>query len=150
MNASDPGESDDLLAELGRALPDRTLVEKVAQTGKGAYVWRTLDAELAALAFDSDRSETGAVRGEAAGIRTLTFESGSLVVELGVAEGRLVGQLVPAGSYRMALHRIGREPVGVPVDDLGCFSIEPLPRGAFSLRIVTPEGVTVATGWVTL
>ena len=100
-------------------------MEKVAQAGKGAYVWRTLDAELAALAFDSDRAETGAARGGGGHPDTdLRKREPRRGARRG--GGSLVGQLVPAGAYRMALHRIGRDPVGVPVDDLGCFSIEPL------------------------
>ncbi len=153
MSSLDPGDDDDLLADLRSALPERALSEKVSRAGKGAYAWRTIDGELASLAYDSAVDGAGAgsgARSEAASVRTLTFESGSLLVELGVADERVVGQLVPPRSYRMALHRVGRDPVGVPVDDLGCFSIETVPRGAFSLRIVTPEGVTVTTGWVTL
>lgn len=146
------GDDDALLAELSDALAaDPDMTARVRNAGKGVYGWRTIDGELAALAYDSAVDGAGAgARSEAASVRTLTFESGSLLVEIGVAEGRLVGQLVPARSCAMALHQVGGEPVDVPVDDLGCFSIAPLPRGAFSLRIVTPEGVTVATGPVTL
>lgn len=145
-------DDDALLAELGRALPgDHGIVQRVVRAAKAIYAWRTVDAELAALAYDSaSHPQVAGVRSEAAPVRTMTFESGSVLVELGVAEGALVGQLVPAGSYTLALHRTSAAPVPVPVDELGCFRIAPLPRGSFSLRIRTPEGVTVATAWVSL
>lgn len=142
---------DDLLAELGRALPDRSLLERVAQAAQGAYAWRTVDAELASLAYDSAvHGELAGARSEAAPVRTMTFESGSLLVELGVTEDALVGQLVPARSYELVMLRPTTAPVPVDVDELGCFRIVPVPHGSFSLRIHTAEGVTVATGWVSL
>jgi hypothetical protein len=144
-------EDDELLVELGEALPDPALAERVARAGRAAYAWRTVDAELASLAYDSGMHDAAAgARSEEASVRTLSFESGSLLIELAVADGRLVGQLLPAASYRLALHQIGRDPVEIAVDDLGCFNVTWIPRGPFSLRIETAEGRAVATGWVTL
>ena len=142
---------EELLTELRRALQeDQPVPQKVINAAKAVYAWRTVDAELAALAYDSAVQEDFAVRSESASVRTLTFESGSLVVELGVAENALVGQLAPPQSYELVLRCPGRAPEPVPVDQLGCFRIEPLPEGPFSLLVRTPEDVLVATDWVSL
>jgi hypothetical protein len=147
-----PADDDFLLAELGRALPaDADLVERIACAAKGAYAWRTVDAELASLAYDSAvHGELAGARSEAASLWVMTFESGSLLVQLGVTEGALVGQLVPARSYEVVMLRPRSDPVPVGVDELGCFRIAPVPHGSFSLRIRIAEGVTVATDWISL
>ncbi len=143
---------EELLTEVRRALRDDVPVPShVIDAAKAVYAWRTVDAELAELAYDSAvHEDLATVRSESASVRTMTFESGHLVVELGVADGSLVGQVVPAGSYGLVLRRPGRDPAPVTVDALACFRIEPLPDGPFSLLITTPEGVVVATDWVSL
>ena len=50
----DRSNDDELLAALGRALQAQEVVpDAVLEAAKGAYAWRTIDAELAALTFDS-------------------------------------------------------------------------------------------------
>ncbi len=143
---------EELLTELRRALrDDEPVPPRVLEAAKAVYAWRTVDAELAALAYDSAvHEDLAAVRSESASVRTMTFESGRLVVEIGVADGNLVGQVVPAAAYGLVVRRPGREPTPVSVDELGCFRIEPLPDGPFSLLIRTPDDVVVATDWVSL
>jgi len=143
---------EELLTEVRRAVRDDEPVPRhVLEAAKAVYAWRTVDAELAELAYDSAvHEDLQAVRSESASVRTMTFESGRLVVEIGVADGSLVGQVVPARTYGLVLRRPGHETAPVPVDGLGCFRIEPLPDGPFSLLITTPEGVVVATDWVSL
>ncbi len=143
---------EELLTELRRALREAEPVPQgVLDAAKAVFAWRTVDAELAALAYDSAvHEDLSAVRSESASVRTMTFESGSLVVELGVTEGGLVGQVVPPQPYSLVLRRPEHAPEPVPVDGLGCFRIEPLPGGPFSLLIRTPQDVVVATDWVTL
>ena len=141
---------DDLLEELARALPKRNLTERVARAAKGVYAWRTINAELASLAYDSVVHGEAGVRSEAASVRTLTFESESLVIDLCVLDDALIGQLAPPGRYEVSLRRPSGPHVGIAVDDLGCFRIVPVPTGAFSLCIEGADGMTVATGWVSL
>jgi hypothetical protein len=71
--------------------------------GKQIYTWRSVDAELAVLTFDSLLDEpVGAVRGGADMPRVLTFEAAGVTVELEVEHPptgrRLSGQLVPPGA----------------------------------------------------
>jgi hypothetical protein len=37
-----------------------------------------------------------------------------------------------------------------PVDEIGCFSVAPIPASPFRLRCRTEDGTDVLTGWITL
>ena len=73
----------------------------VVAAAKATFTWRTIDAELAELTFDSvaDTDALAGVRG-GGGPRALTFEHDDVVVEVEVSEhaaGRtLVGQVAAA------------------------------------------------------
>ena len=38
----------------------------------------------------------------------------------------------------------------VSSDEIGCFTIQPVPGGPFRLRFQAPGGIDVRTGWITL
>ncbi|MEN3361898.1 MAG: hypothetical protein V7637_5880 [Mycobacteriales bacterium] len=157
---------DELLAEL-RALfaeldpPDPVLVEQARM----AFSWRTIDADLAELAYDSlaDREVLAAVRDggpPGTGPRLLGFgtelagEDDGLAVEVEVSAERggpvLVGQLMPPTPATVTVHRFAGAPqpaAVVPADDLGRFRIDPVPPGPVRLRIDTGERV-IETAWV--
>lgn len=130
---------------------------EVLQSARECFTWRTIDAELAVLTYDSalDRTATGIVRG-LDGPRLLSFEGRELGVELEVTavgrRRRLVGQLVPPQPARVEVrHRDGL--AVVEVDELGRFRTEELPAGPSSLRcrLTGPTGTaSVVTDWVTL
>jgi hypothetical protein len=149
-----PWHEDDevLLAELGRALRGAPPVPPtMIEQADAMYAWRTIDAELAALEFDSAVDEEPAVvRSESAQVHTLTFTCDSLVVELAVTDDVLLGQLVPPDASRVEVRRSGGASTTVDADSLGCFSVAPVPSGSFSLKISTARGVVVVTDWVTL
>src|SRR6516225_1532356 len=87
--ASTVPDDEELLAALGEALRARREVpEWFVETGKNAYAWHDIDAELAQLTYDSlaDREPAAAVRSEAASIRALTFTSARLSIEVEVGE----------------------------------------------------------------
>ena len=141
-----------LLAALGEALRARQAVpEWFVETGKNAYAWHNIDAELAQLTYDSSRDEdtVAAVRSEAASIRALTFTSGRLSIELEVAESSLLGQIIPPRAGTLE----DQTTAGVtcsPVDEIGCFVVDPIPSSPFRLRCRTQDGADVLTGWITL
>jgi hypothetical protein len=146
---------DDLLAELGAVLQQVGGPPPAAiDAAKGLFTWRTIDAELAALAHDSlvDAVETG-VRATGQP-RILTFETDELTVEVEVDETpgarRLIGQLTPPGPAGLELRTPG-EPVRGAADDLGRFVLAlPVERLRSSLRVERAAGVAVETAWVTL
>lgn len=151
-----PGEHEDetLMGELralaGRA--DPVPAESVA-AARAAFAWRTLDAELAQLAYDSlldDRPLAG-VRGVATP-RLLTFEAARLTLEVeAVGEGperRLLGQLVPPQPGRVEVrHRGGF--VTTEADEVGRFAFEGVLSGPVSLRCdpAAAGAGTVYTDW---
>ena len=141
-----------LLAALGEALRARQAVpEWFVETGKNAYAWHNIDAELAQLTYDSSRDEdtVAAVRSEAASIRALTFTSGRLSIELEVAESSLLGQIIPPRAGTLEVHTTAGVTCS-PVDEIGCFVVDPIPSSPFRLRCRTADGADVLTGWITL
>ena len=145
-------DDEQLLAALGEAIKARAAVPAwFVQTGKNAYAWHNIDAELAQLTYDSrsDADAMAVTRSETASIRALTFTSARLSIELEVAEGSLLGQVVPPQAGTLET----RTEAGMttsPVDEGGCFAVEPIPPGPFLLRFRTTDGVYVMTGWITL
>lgn len=148
---------EELLAALGDALgsvgttPDEVaLAKQVRASGKGAWTWRTIDAELATLVFDSLLADSAHVRGEdSTAPRLLVFEgAGESSVEFEVGDQGLVGQLLPPAPGSLAMLRADGETVETVTDEVGCFVL-PLPPGPFRLlcRTATSE---FTTEWVRL
>lgn len=127
--------------------------ETLREAARWALSWRDPDAELAELTDDSTDAdkELAGVRSVAAP-RMVTFETGTLAVEVEVVESRdrreLVGQLVPPQAARVEVrHRDGT--VETDADDLGRFAAE-VPAGPVSLRCRLADGRTLATDWLAL
>nr|WP_062342362.1 hypothetical protein [Herbidospora sakaeratensis] len=136
--------SDDLEEELRHAaavldpLPDDAV-----QIAVDAFVTHALDAELAALSFDS-LDEPALVRsGETP--RLLTFSVPGLSIEVEIIAGRLLGQLLPPQEAAVVVN--GRLPLAV--DAFGRFEADGIPAGSLSLRCEAP-GRTVVTEWLTV
>jgi len=149
----DGWDDERLLAELREAIRERQAVPReFLAAAKNAFALRDIDAELAQLTYDSSRdtASLASTRSETASIRALTFTSAHLSIELEVAEDCLLGQLVPAQSGTIET-QTGTGAISVTLaDEVGLFSVEPLPVGAFRLRCQTANGTDVLTGWVTL
>jgi hypothetical protein len=145
-------DDDKLLAALGEAIRAREAVPAwFVETGKNAYAWHNIDAELAQLTYDSRSGERiGAVtRSETASIRALTFTSAHMSMELEVTEDSLLGQIIPPRAGTLEIHTKA-DTITTTVDEIGCFAVDPKPEGSFRLRCRTPDGADVLTGWITL
>jgi hypothetical protein len=127
----------------------------VVEAARSSFTWRTIDAELAALVFDSmvDRPGT-ALRGE--GPRLMTFSSSGLDIEVEVANRgsrrQLVGQLVPPQAAEIDVRHAGGTTT-IQADQLGRFHADAIGSGPVSLRCrlaVAPPGPPVVTEWVPL
>lgn len=145
-------DDDQLLEVLRDALAGANEIPpSFVDAGKAAYAWRTIDADLAALTFDSawDSPEPSLTRAtESATLRRLTFATDALSVELELTPDELLGQLSPpdSGTVRVTT---GTDDLGtVPIDELGFFVITPVPHQPFQLVCHTDSGTTVRTGWV--
>jgi hypothetical protein len=97
---------------------------------RASLTWRTVDEELAELTYDSLVDGLVGVRAATSTApRQLSFEAGGAAVEVELADGRLVGQLVPPGPARVELHH-GTDVVASRADDLGRFAFD---VGVFAL-----------------
>jgi hypothetical protein len=145
--------SDDerLLAGLGAAVrAAREVPPEFLAAARAAYAWRNIDAELAALTYDSavgDR-EPVTTRAHPAGPRALTFAAAGLVIELEVGPDGCRGQLVPARPGRIEVQAATGEVIPVEADDVGYFAVRPVPPGRFRLRWRPDTGTEVVTSWV--
>ena len=146
-------EDEVLLAALRQAINNRQAVppEWVA-AAKNAFTWRNIDAELALLTYDSTQASASAAatRAESASIRALTFSSPRLTIELEVTEDSLLGQVVPAQAAVIEVETRDGAQTSVASDEIGCFSVHPIPVGSFRLRCRTTGSGDVLTGWITL
>ena len=149
----DGPEDEVLLAALRHAINSRRAVpsEWVA-AAKNAFAWRNIDAELALLTYDSTLTSAAAAstRAESASIRALTFSSPRLTIELEVREDSLLGQVIPAQAARIEVETRDGAETAVSSDEVGYFSIRPIPVGTFRIRCRTADSSDVLTGWITL
>ena len=145
-------DDDKLLAALREAMSARDAVpDWFVETGKNAYAWHNIDAELAQLTYDSDSDQRMAAvtRSESATIRALTFTSDHLLLELEVTEDSLLGQIIPPSAGTLEVHT--KAGVITPtVDEIGFFAVDPKPDSSFRLRYRTAQDTDVLTGWINL
>ena len=145
-----------LLAELRTALDlSDPPPERLATIAKAALTWRTIDAELAEIAFDSAHDLTG-VR-DTAVQRQVTFETDDLEIEIMMtdeATRRVVGQLVPAAEATIVLIAgDDDEPSRITTtsDHLGRFGFNDVPTGRVGFAVLDAEGrPSVQTGRIEL
>jgi hypothetical protein len=124
----------------------------VVDAARAAYIWRTIDAELAELTADSAMTSAG-VRSSSAP-RLLTFEGAGIEVEVEVAQmgttRRLAGQLVPVSAAQVTVRWAGGTEDAV-ADDLGRFAVDGIPSGAISLAVLRAgEQHPIVTSWVSI
>jgi hypothetical protein len=147
--------SDDerLLAELTEAVRAADEVPgHFVDAAKAAFAWRTIDAELARLSYDSldDEQTRMATRADEAAVRALTFMADRLTVELEITAESVLGQVVPAQPGQLLVQIGTGQQLTGSIDEIGCFVVEPVPTGPFRLHCRTAHGDEVRTGWITL
>jgi hypothetical protein len=145
---------DELLAALKQALRAVQEVPKeFVEAGKAAFAWHNIDAELAALTYDSAVPAGAGVaitRSEPATLRALTFAASQLTLEMEVTDDALRGQLVPPQAGTVEVRTAAGPVAEAEVDGVGYFVIRPVPKGSFRLSCRTTSGVTILTGWIAL
>ena len=129
----------------------------VAEAAKATFTWRTIDAELAALVFDSASDELVGVRGAETGsgaeaARQMTFRTPGVEIELIVVSEtsrRLVGQLVPPQAAEIELHHEDFTATAQS-DNLGRFTFQDVPTGSVRLTCLLPDedGAVIQTEWM--
>ena len=117
MSSQWADDDDDLVAALQEAFrAEQEVPREFIEVGQAAYTWRSIDAELAALTFDSATELAAAaapVRSAEASPRFLTFSSAELTIELEIGPDGIIGQIVPPQPGR-AEARPASGPVWIP------------------------------------
>lgn len=119
-----------------------------------AWSWRTIDEELAELAFDSAAEpELAGVRGNATEPgatrhRQLTFESDGTTLELELYGRELLGQVLPGRRIRVCLSTPDGPGPELDSDDRGRFRVAEVPSGVFRLSYDAHDGPRRSTGWI--
>jgi hypothetical protein len=142
---------DELIAELGKALdlPPTDII----QAAKASFAWRTIDAELAQLSYDSSVEPVSsfATRAEgSAALRSLTFEADGLAIEIEVAVGSIHGQLVPAGPGKVELRSADGTVISAEINEAGYFTAQVGPPSTFRLFCAPQGSAGVLTDWIYL
>ena len=147
---SDP--LDAALRALGEALQaaDGPPSDVVSQA-KAIFTWRTIDAELAELTFDSIvDGELAGVRGAQAA-RTVTFETAAVVIDLEIAAAGdgfdLTGTMMPSADATLASQRSDGTETAIAIDDLGRFRVLGAPAGTLRFVVRAGQGTRVVTDW---
>lgn len=144
---------DDEMFDLARSvMAEAAVPEAVLAAARAAFELRTLDAELAALIYDSRTDERllAGTRAASDAPRVLVFRTGEATLEVEFTDGRALGQIDPAIGGTVSLEspqgRLGQ----AEVDDSGCFSI----TGDFAgmVRVCLHAGTepTLVTEWARL
>src|SRR3954452_18498496 len=132
------GDEDALMRLVGSAVAHDQVPANVVAAAKGSFTWRTIDADLAELAYDSSLdSELAGVRGEESG-RALSFEYGSVTVEIDIdrSNGTLVldGQVSPSPALLVEVQHANSDATWTaPADEHGRFSFQDIPPGPVRL-----------------
>jgi hypothetical protein len=152
---------DALLLELGELL-DRLdpMPPELVDQARQVFCWRSIDAELAELSFDSllDRELALAMRSADESVlepRMLGFatvidgDDICIEVEVSATDGQctIIGQLEPPGAATIGVQARDRETLEVPVDAVGRFVVRSVPSGPVRLQ-VHHAGRLVQTTWV--
>lgn len=145
-------DDDRLLAQLRAGLAESdTVPSDVTAFAKAAYSWKTIDADLAELDFDSIEEDLPAGVRSSATARMISFQVGQwmLDVEYDETSGRLLGQISPESDYTVELHTAGAL-FSVASDEIGRFEADGISRGPLSMVLRLSGGDVIKTQWVIL
>jgi hypothetical protein len=144
---SDWTDDDQLLEELARALAQRDDVpDRARQAARAAFAWRTIDSELMELEHDSALTRA-TVRGAGTEKRIVAYRGRGLSIELEVAPGTVIGQVVPGRSCRVVLEQPDAERQECEVGEDGLFAFHDVAPAALRLVVVEESGRST-TRWL--
>ena len=117
---------------------------------EAAFAWRTVDAELASLAYDSLLDDGIMFRARArVPRRTIIFERDQIRIELEVTPEGVVGQLTPADTAEVVLEGLDGVIDETTTDESGSFVVDAPVVSPVRLR-VSNGGSQLVTDWIGL
>lgn len=123
----------------------------LVQIASGLFALRTLDGDLAAMAYDSTLDEAVSVRSPGVLTRVLSFESGAASFEVDLDEQRrtIIGQVMPPVEGQIELqHRDASQTIEIGA--VGSFEFSEVPVGPLRLRLVIDGQIVATTSFFTL
>jgi len=149
-----PDEADDEFTGELRRLAARLdpVPPELLDAAARAFTWRDIDAELAALTYDSahDALAGAGTRAEPASLRCLTFDASQLTIELEIIGDALHGQVVPPQPGHVEIRHADGTSSTAAVNDVGYFTATPVPTGTFRIYCHTASDIVVQTDWISL
>jgi len=147
----------DLLIQLRDVLAEHDPIPpSVLMAAHEAYTWRTIDEELAELAYDSTEEELVGVRATAVA-RQLSFETDALTLDLEIEDdgAHLVvrGQIAPATAGTITARSLSGDVIverTTTADELGRFVLTDVAAGRMSLRCEVGGDVVLVTSWLSI
>jgi hypothetical protein len=149
----DGWDDEQLLDKLRQSLAaSRDVPPGIIAAARSAYAWRNVGTELARLVYDSSRDRDLALsrQSEKAAIRALTFASADLTIELEASDDSLLGQVVPVQQGTVQIQTSTGEVTTAALDELGCFTVRPIPAVPFRLHCRTTGGSDMLTGLIAI
>lgn len=143
-------DDQNLLDDLSDALREAPASSTIAECGKAAFAWATVDQDLflASLSFDSSLERVLERRSDGGDGRVLVFTAAPLSLEIEVWPDHVTGQILPPGPCEVRVETSDGIAFHVEADDAGFFCLRGL-AGPVRLRCDTPTGRLV-TDWVRL
>jgi|ERR1022692_2730178 hypothetical protein len=151
-------DDEQLLAALGKAVrAGQAVPREFIEVGRASFSWAAIDAELAAISYDSRAGQAAGdgglvpagTRAEPAVLRALTFTCDLLTIEVQLGPDGLLGQVVPPAAGHAEVQFAAGTSAVVPIDAVGWFAVHPAPAAPFRLRLNCGGPTDVLTGWVT-
>ncbi|GIH05624.1 hypothetical protein Rhe02_36910 [Rhizocola hellebori] len=149
-------DDDELIGELSQAAELADPVPPyLVDAGIAAYTFRTIDAELAALVFDSAAAGSDQLVRSERPARMLSFETADLSIELEIIpQGEiihLVGQILPPAVVQIDVRQPDLVSTG-STDGLGRFSLILPTPGPFQLSLpyAAAHGGAMVTEWISV
>lgn len=142
----------ELIAALRKGLGQSDPVPSdVAEFAKASYTWRSIEAELAELEYDSAEEVLPSGVRSSATARMISFQVGQwmLDIEYDESSGRLMGAISPGAAYAIDLHSPGAL-FTTESDEVGRFTAEGISSGPLSMVLRFHDGGVIKTQWVVL
>lgn len=148
MNSLSPEEQstlDDLTAALAAR---RDVQDRHREAAQAAFTWRTVDAELMELAYDSLDAPTTVRGAVSAQPRALSFTSRGGSLEVEIDGDRVRGHVVPAAVVTVLMTNAAGERAEATTDEDGMFVLMGTLPGPVRFTVEGDDGGT--TPWVRL
>jgi hypothetical protein len=125
---------------------------EVVVAARAAFELRSLDAELAALIYDSETDDRLLVgsRATESSARILVFRAEESTVEVEFRDGRALGQIDPPSAGEVCLESPLAQLGEACIDSAGCFVIEGSFTGMVRIIVQSPDRTQLVTEWTRL